>query len=99
LDTPENLKKEIGEGDVLEITLSDSKMNQEVIMTLKEIEYVISVVEVDRKINLRGLNALSKLPQLLENIEKKGVRIADLSMRQNTLEDVFIDLTGTSLRD
>lgn len=99
LDTPEDLKREIGEGDILEITLNDSKMNQEVMMILKEMEHVLSVVEVDGKINLRGLNALSKLPHILEKIEKKGVLIADLSMRQNTLEDVFIELTGTSLRE
>jgi ABC-2 type transport system ATP-binding protein len=99
LDTPENLKKEIGEGDIVEITLSDSENISEVIQTLQKIENVLSVFEVEGKVNLRGLNVLSKLPLILENLEKKGIRVADLSMRQNTLEDVFIDLTGTSLRE
>jgi ABC-2 type transport system ATP-binding protein len=35
----------------------------------------------------------------MEYIEKTGERMADLSVRQNTLEDVFIDLTGTRLRE
>lgn len=99
LDTPENLKKEIGEGDVVEITLSDPKVNPEVMESLENMEHVLSVIEVDGIINLRALDAVSKLPQLMERVEKIGVRIADLSMRQNTLEDVFIDLTGTRLRE
>lgn len=99
LDTPENLKKEIGEGDVVEITISDAKRNQEVVQILKEMEHVLSVIEVEGVINLRALDAMSKLPQIMESVEKKDVRIADLSMRQNTLEDVFIELTGTRLRE
>jgi ABC-2 type transport system ATP-binding protein len=99
LDTPENLKKEIGEGDVVEITLSDPKMNLDVIDKLKNVENLMSVLEVDGVINLRALNAMSKLPHIMENIEKAGVHVADLSVRQNTLEDVFIDLTGSRLRE
>jgi len=99
LDTPDNLKKEIGEGDVVEITLNDKKNNNEVINLLDKNENFISVYEVEGKINLRGFNALSKLPLIMEELEKKDIHIEDLSMRQNTLEDVFIELTGTSLRE
>jgi ABC-2 type transport system ATP-binding protein len=99
LDTPENLKKEIGEGDVVEMRLSNPHMNQEVIQVLGDLEYVLSVVDVEGTINLRALNAVGKLPQIMESMEKIGVHIADLSVRQNTLEDVFIDLTGTGLRE
>ena len=99
LDTPKNLKKEIGEGDVAEITLSDPKMNQVIIDKLKEKENLLSVREVDGIINLRALNAVSKLPHIMEEIEQTGVHMADLSVRPNTLEDVFIDLTGTRLRE
>jgi ABC-2 type transport system ATP-binding protein len=99
LDTPDNLKKEIGEGDVVELTLDDKKMNQEVTSILSQDGQFLSVNEVDGKINLRGLNALSKIPSIMELLEKKDIRVADMSMRQNTLEDVFIELTGTRLRE
>lgn len=99
LDSPNNLKKEIGEGDVVEITLSNPKMNPKVIKKLQEIENVLSVMEVEGIINLRALDAVGKLPKIMEHIEKTGERMADLSLRQNTLEDVFIDLTGTRLRE
>jgi ABC-2 type transport system ATP-binding protein len=99
LDTPDNLKKEIGEGDVVELTLDDIKMNQEVAGILSQDGQFLSVNEVDGKINLRGFNALSKIPSIMELLEKKDIRVADMSMRQNTLEDVFIELTGTKLRE
>ena len=99
LDTPDNLKKEIGEGDVVELTLDDKKMNQEVTSILSQDGQFLSVNEVDGKINLRGLNALSKIPSIMELLDKKDIRVADMSMRQNTLEDVFIELTGTRLRE
>ncbi len=99
LDTPDNLKKEIGGGDIVEVTLSDASLNSKVIEKIKGKENVFSILEVDGIINLRALNAMGKLPQIIGDIEETGARMVDLSMRQNTLEDVFIDLTGTSLRE
>ncbi|MBM4242001.1 MAG: ATP-binding cassette domain-containing protein [Euryarchaeota archaeon] len=99
LDTPENLKKEIGEGDVVEIQLSDPGKNKEVIKAMEELDQVLSVIELDKIINVRALDAVGKLPRIMGRVEKVGVRIADLSVRQNTLGDVFIELTGTRLRE
>jgi ABC-2 type transport system ATP-binding protein len=99
LDTTENLKKEIGEGDVVEMKLSKPQMNKEVIKSLKSIQQIISVLEVDGVINLRAMDAVGKLPQIMEKVESTGVQISDLNVRQNTLEDVFIELTGSSLRE
>lgn len=99
LDTPKNLKKEFGEGDIVEIHLADSKMNQEVIFRLKTIENIDSVTEVDGKINIKTLNAVGKLPEIMNKVQDMNNEIADLSLHPNTLEDVFIELTGTSLRE
>jgi ABC-2 type transport system ATP-binding protein len=57
------------------------------------------VLEVDGVINLRAMDAVGKLPQIMDKVESTGVQISDLSVRQNTLEDVFIELTGSSLRE
>lgn len=99
LDTPKNLKKEIGEGDIVEIHLFDSKRNLEVISKLKTLKNIDSVIEVDGKINVRALNAVGKLPEIMSEVQNMDIEIADLSLHPNTLEDVFIELTGTSLRE
>ncbi|AXV40924.1 MAG: multidrug ABC transporter ATP-binding protein [Methanobacterium sp. BAmetb5] len=99
LDTPSNLKKEIGEGDVVEMKLSDPDKNEEVIDILTVMDGVHSVVNVEDALNVRALDAVGKLPQIIDAVETSGVHVLDLSVRQNTLEDVFIDLTGTGLRE
>lgn len=99
LDTPTNLKKEIGEGDVVEMKLSDPEKNHEVANLLSAMEDVHSAVEVDGTLNVRAMDAVGKLPKIIDTVEKAGCHVLDLSVRQNTLEDVFIDLTGTGLRE
>jgi ABC-2 type transport system ATP-binding protein len=99
LDTPENLKKVIGEGDIIEMTLSNRDNNGEVIKHLESLDDIMSVVELEGKINLRAFNAVGKLPKIIGTLEESNVSIDDLAIRQNTLEDVFIELTGTGLRE
>ena len=99
LDTPENLKKEVGEGDIIEMTLSNQNSNGEAINYLESLDDIMSVVELDGKINLRAFNAVGKLPKIMGALEKSNIMIDDLAVRQNTLEDVFIELTGTGLRE
>jgi ABC-2 type transport system ATP-binding protein len=99
LDTPEKLKKEIGEGDVVDIKLSDPLRNEDLIHELEGEKDVISVHEVNGRINIRALNAVGKLPIMMQTVEKLDLSVADISVRQNTLEDVFIELTGTGLRE
>ena len=99
LDTPTNLKKEIGEGDVVEMKLSHPEKNHEIANLLSAMEDVHSAVEVDGTLNVRAMDAVGKLPKVIDAVEKTGCHVLDLSVRQNTLEDVFIDLTGTGLRE
>ena len=99
LDTPKNLKKEVGEGDIVELTLSNKNSNAEVIKHLESLDDIMSVVELEGKINLRAFNAVGKLPKIIGALEESNINIDDLAIRQNTLEDVFIELTGTGLRE
>ena len=84
---------------MVDIKLSDPNKNQEAITVLQGVEQVQSVLEVNDRINIRALDAVGKLPRIMEKLETVEVSIADLSVRQNTLEDVFINLTGTGLRE
>ena len=99
LDTPESLKKKIGGGDVVEIQLSNPGMNEKVVSLMKSMEGIEEVKEIKGKVNVRALDAVSKLPGIIRSIEEMGVSILDTSIRRNTLEDVFIHLTGRGLRE
>ncbi len=99
LDTPESLKKKIGRGDVVEIQLSNPGMNDKVVSLMRSMEGIEEVKEIKGKVNVRALDAVSKLPGMIRSIEKMGINIVDTSIRRNTLEDVFIHLTGRGLRE
>jgi ABC-2 type transport system ATP-binding protein len=99
LDTPESLKKKIGRGDVIEIQLSNHEMNDKVVSLMRSMEGIEEVKEIKGKVNVRALDAVSKLPGMIRSIEEMGVSILDTSIRGNTLEDVFIHLTGRGLRE
>ena len=99
LDTPESLKKKVGRGDVVEIQLSNPGMNDKVVSLMRSMEGIEEVKEIKGKVNVRALDAVSKLPGMIRSIEEMGVSILDTSIRRNTLEDVFIHLTGRGLRE
>jgi ABC-2 type transport system ATP-binding protein len=99
LDTPANLKKTIGSGDIVELQLAEPGQNKTVIADLKSIAGIRGISEVGERINIRALDAVRLLPEIIERIDAKHSRVADLSIRENTLEDVFIYLTGRGLRE
>ncbi|MEJ2149075.1 MAG: multidrug ABC transporter ATP-binding protein, partial [Chloroflexota bacterium] len=50
-------------------------------------------------LTIRALNAVGALPAILERLEASGYSPGEVRVRENTLEDVFIQLTGRRLRE
>lgn len=98
LDTPENLKKSIGEGDVVEIDLDTDGLERldQVVDSLLEICGQVNVSGATLIIKSRNLIAL--VSDITNRIKGQGLEIKGIIMRENTLEDVFIHLTGRKLR-
>jgi ABC-2 type transport system ATP-binding protein len=99
LDTPQNLKKTIGSGDIIEMQLAEPERNETVMAGLKSVKGIQEIKDVGGKINVRALNAVSLLPEILERVDAMHARVSDIAIRENTLEDVFIYLTGRGLRE
>ncbi len=99
LDTPKKLKQIIGKCDVLQIELNNPQDNSVIINPLKTISGLNKIFENDGKITLILLDAVKKLPDIIHLVENNNSKIVDISIRQNTLEDVFIELTGRQLRE
>lgn len=97
LDTPEALKGNVGEGDVLEIYLLDKlPASLENNLNLEERARVILVKDC---LQIRALDIVNILPGILNSLDALGVKTAEIRLRKNTLEDVFIQLTGRRLRE
>lgn len=98
LDTPDKLKSSIGEGDILEMHLQAREPLglDKVEEYLKALDYAVSRVE-DRFV-IRARNLVSGIHGIYQVLEKEEIHVREMKIRQNTLEDVFIHLTGKSLR-
>ncbi len=99
LDASEELKKQIGAGDILEIRIAAgqedelARLQQALPDSLRNLSYE------EGMLRLVGVDTPDVLPPVLDRLQNAGVQIQDMTIRKKTLEDVFIALTGRRLRE
>ena len=98
-DRLEALKSTLGGGDVVELSLEDPKKSEAAVSVVERLNGVEGIAVRDGRIRFQALGAVGMLPELISRLEGVGATIENLSLRPNTLEDVFISLTGRGLRD
>lgn len=104
LDTPQALKQRLGGGDVLELRLEPVDPSRPldpaaVPTALCPLQPDLQITQTGDLLHLRGLGLVSLLPRLLATLDSVGLCPSETRLRTNTLEDVFIQLTGRSLRE
>ena len=98
-DTADNLKGAVA-GDLVELELA----------TLEQVssaaEKLATLVDASDGIEVNGLQVRGRVrqagravPGLLRDLDRTGVRLSSIEVRRPTLDDVFLDLTGRSLRE
>jgi ABC-2 type transport system ATP-binding protein len=99
LDTADNLKDQVGTGDILEIKIADGQENK-VALLRQSLPGSLQILD-DHPGCLRfvGADIPEILSALLEKSKQIGLKIEDMTIRKKTLEDVFISLTGRRLRE
>jgi ABC-2 type transport system ATP-binding protein len=94
---PEDLKGMVGEGDIIEFKVEEGINRDSVISRIQQLDFIKWIKSVGkRRVVLNALDGLRKISSI---IDAAKVKMLDISIRENTLEDVFIDLTGRRLRD
>lgn len=96
IDTPEALKHRIGEGDVLEIDLTGDG-HERAVSALTPLIPDVSATNSTLVIRARGI--VEQLPAILDALKAADLKPGEVRLRANTLEDVFIALTGRRLRE
>ena len=97
IDTPANLKERVG-GDIITLRTSDNELASKRIDEVHGVETRIGpegqlIVEIDR-----GDRFIPKIIETFSN-GAKPIEVQSVSLRQPTLEDVFIKLTGHTIRE
>jgi len=102
VDTPEALKLTVGEGDVLEVDIVEAPSNSvsdPIPAAILAARFFADVSVVDHTLTVRGRGLIERLSELLQALRGAGVQTSNVRLRVNTLEDVFLSLTGRRLRE
>jgi len=95
--SPEELKSKVGGDTVQLVTCCESEARR--LAGLLSGEGRVRLSEDGRTVILVTRDAPSKIPGILEKASKAGVRILEVRYTRPSLNDVFLLLTGRSLRD
>src|SRR6266545_3280746 len=103
LDTSENLKRRIGQKEIIRLEVSGwhTEMDQK----LRSVAGVDNLTahrqdEADLwEVSLQAANTRAVLPRVVDYISNNGTRLVNMNVVKPSLEDVFIHLTGKALRD
>jgi ABC-2 type transport system ATP-binding protein len=97
IDSPDKLKHSLGELEAIEI--KTIKPPQKLVKKLLKLRSVKKVIHTSEGLRVLTPMADTVLSQVVKSAMDAGVRIDSLNVTQPTLEDVFIKLTGRTLRD
>jgi ABC-2 type transport system ATP-binding protein len=95
-DTSENLKAAVS-GDLVDLEVADAAQVADAATQLKSIA---ESVEVDgQHVRGRVARAGRAVPGLLRELDRTNIALDSIEVHRPTLDDVFLSLTGRSLRD
>ena len=99
IDKPKSMKSAIG-NEIITFTLVDGKANQDALINqISKIEFVKEVKNKQDFIKVLSTKSNEVIPKIFQESMNLGINISSLSLKQPTLDDVFISYTGHELRD
>lgn len=103
LDSPQALKRTIGQGRILRLALD--RVDDKVALAMRRLPGVSQVTvhqpsrDGDWEVILQLADVREALPRAVDVMSRRGIQVRHLQLIEPTLEDVFISLTGRRLRD
>jgi ABC-2 type transport system ATP-binding protein len=98
LGTPAELKARIRGSDTIHLGLASAPRDA-ALRALRELPGVIDVSTTDAGVLVRASGGAELLPRVLESLREHHIEVRSANLSSVTLEDVFIQVTGRSLRD
>jgi ABC-2 type transport system ATP-binding protein len=96
-DTAEALKTKLA-GDRLALTVAPSNLSR-LAELAEKLPGAKEVVAVGDEVSVRVADGPAALPELITAAQQNGVPVAAAQVHRPTLDDVFLNLTGRSLRE
>ncbi len=99
VDTPKSMKSAIG-NEIISFNLVDGKANQDALIErINKIEFVKEVKIKQDLITVFSTKSNEVIPKIFQESINLEMRIRSLTLKQPTLDDVFISYSGHDLRD
>ncbi|VVB65367.1 Trehalose/maltose import ATP-binding protein MalK [Candidatus Gugararchaeum adminiculabundum] len=95
--TPNELKRRVGK-ELAKLTTIPGAPDK-LIAIIKKINGIDAVTATEHGVVIEGNEISSKLPEISKALEKSGETIVELSLSRPSLEDVFLTMTGSKLRE
>ncbi|NMN96614.1 ATP-binding cassette domain-containing protein [Antrihabitans stalactiti] len=97
-DTAAALKNELA-SDLVVVTVADAYAATRTAEVAERIASVRDVTVAGSSVRVRSHRGDTTIPELLRETEAVGVRVSAVELSRPTLDDVFLGLTGRSLRE
>ena len=99
IDKPKLMKSRIG-NEIISFNLVGGKENQDTLIDqISNIEFVKEIKNKQDFITVFSTKSNEVIPKIFQVSASLGIRISSLTLKQPTLDDVFISYTGHDLRD
>jgi len=99
IDKPKSMKSAIG-NEIISFNLVDGKANQDTLIDqISKIEFVKEVKNKQGLITVFSTKSNEVIPKIFQESANLDMKIRSLTLKQPTLDDVFISYTGHDLRD
>jgi len=97
LGTPAGLKREVTGGDIVEADFS--ALTDTVLKALERSDFVLKIKKRDGGLTILVKNGAEAVPKIVGLVDSNGGKLRTITLRELTLDDVFLNVTGRSLRD
>ncbi len=95
MDTPDNLKEGL-KGDTVSLICAEPA---KVADRLARISWISKIKTHDSTVSISLDRVEEKLPQVLKELDRMDTEIRSISIKKPNLEDVFLNLTGKTIRE
>ena len=97
-DTPERLKANLG-GDTLDLRFAAPREAQSAAALAGNVPGARDVAVNDNSLSFVAAGGEALLPRFIREASAAGIDVASANVRRPTLDNVFLSLTGRSLRE
>jgi len=97
LGTPSELKRKVMGGDIVEAEVGT--FPAEALEALKSSKFALEVKKRENTLTVLVKSGAEAVPRIVELVDRNGGKIKTITLREPTLDDVFLSFTGRSIRE